>query len=260
MRTAKPTPSELWLRPCNTPVQRPRLRLVCLPHAGGTAHSFRSWAARLPADIGVYAVQYPGRQDRFIEPLIDDMEQMVEPIVAALEPLTGEPLVIFGHSMGAYVAYEVTAELERRHGQVVDLLAVSGASPPHHKGEAQIHKLSDAELIADLKRVNASLMDLLAQPDLVEVLLPMIRADYRLSERYERLDPVPVKAELVAVGGTADSEVDRGGLEAWSAFAADRFEVIELPGGHFYLFDDEAAVTGVLAARLPGAAYRPMGG
>ncbi|KIZ14868.1 hypothetical protein SNA_30875 [Streptomyces natalensis ATCC 27448] len=255
MRTANPTSPERWLRLCNTPVQQPRLRLVCLPHAGGTAHEFRSWGARLSSDVAVYAVQYPGRQDRFVEPLVDDMGTMVERIVEVLEPWIGEPLMLFGHSMGAYIAYEVAAELERRHGQVIDLLAVSGAAPPHRKRRGRIHELSDTELIADLKRVNASLADLLAQPELVKVLLPMIRADYRLSERYERHDPLPVKAPLVALSGNADPEVDRSGLEAWSAFANSRFDVIVLQGGHFYLFDGEADVTAALAAHLPGAPH-----
>ncbi|MFH8347415.1 thioesterase II family protein [Streptomyces sp. NPDC018045] len=230
---------------------------MCLPHAGGTAHEFRSWGARFPTDVGVYAVQYPGRQDRFVEPLVDDIGTMAERVADVLEPWTDEPLTLFGHSMGAYIAYEAAAELERRHGQVIDLLAVSGASPPHHKGRGRIHELTDSELLADLKRVNASLADLLAQPELVKVLLPMMRADYRLSEQYERHDPLPVKAPLVALSGNADPEVDRGGLEAWSAFTTSRFDAIVLPGGHFYLFDGEADVTAVLAAYLPGASGRP---
>jgi len=253
MRTARSTSSELWLRPCGVTTNRPRGRLVCMPHAGGTAQTYSSWPASLPADIDVFAVQYPGRQDRFGEPLVDDLDRMVEPIVSAIQPFVGEPLAIFGHSMGAFVAYEVAAEVERRYGPVVDLLVVSGAPAPHEKGHGRMHTMSDVELIAEVNRVNVSFEELLSTPGLVEVLLPMIRADYNVFETYVRRDPLPVKAALVAAGGVSDPEVDRAGLQAWSAFATDRFDVIMLPGGHFYLADDEPAFLESLATYLPGA-------
>jgi surfactin synthase thioesterase subunit len=259
MHTARLNSPGGWLRSCGVPARRPLVRLVCLPHAGGTAHAYRSWPALLPADVAVFAVQYPGRQDRFAEPLVDDIGQMTQCIAAAVQPFLGEPLVIFGHSMGAFVAYEVTVELERRHGPVVDLLMVSGAPPPHRKALGQLHTRSDAALIADIKRINASFLEVAAKPDLLGVLLPMIRADYRLSETYTRGEPVPVSAALVAVGGAADPEVSRDRLEAWSACAAGPFEAITLPGTHFYLFEDETTVARSLAARLPARGQRPAG-
>ncbi|WP_345623582.1 thioesterase II family protein [Streptomyces ziwulingensis] len=257
---AKPSVSELWLRPCGRVPLAPRLRLVCFPHAGGTAQAFRSWPERLPPGTGMFAVQYPGRQDRFSEPLIDDIDGLTGPLVAALEPFVGEPLVLLGHSMGAFVAYETTVELERRHGRVVDQLVVSGVCPPHRKPPHQVHRQSDEALVADVRRVNASFADLLANPELMRVLLPMIRADYRLSETYRRDEPVPVEARLLAAGGIEDSEVGRQGLLAWSSCAAGHFEVLVQPGGHFYLFDDADAFTASLAERLPGGAlWSPAG-
>ena len=250
MRTER-TPTGLWLRPCNATTQPPAMRLVCLPYAGGTAHAYSSWPTLLPADVGVYGLQYPGRQDRFAEPLVDDIGQLVGPIATAMRQFIGEPLVLFGHSMGAFVAYEVTVELERRHGRVVDLLVVSGAPPPHRKAHGRPHEFSNAELIADVRRINQSFTDILDEPALLDVLLPMIRADYRLSETYVRRDPLPVHAGLVAVGGDHDPAVSRDELEAWSAFAGTGFEALTLPGGHFYLFDDQATLTRSLAARLP---------
>src|SRR5262245_10087619 len=116
MRAARTTPTRLWLRPCNVTAHPPAMRLVCLPYAGGTARVYSSWPALLPTNVAVYALQYPGRQDRFEEPLADDIGRMVGPIATAMHPFIGDPLVLFGHSMGAFVAYEVTVELERRHG------------------------------------------------------------------------------------------------------------------------------------------------
>lgn len=250
MPTARATPSELWLRPCENRAQPPRVRLVCMPHAGGTAQSYRTWLDHLPSDVAMYGVQYPGRQDRFGEPFAMDIAAMVAPIVAAVRPFVSDPLAIFGHSMGAYVAYEVTLELERKYGPVVDLLAVSGAPAPHQNPPGFSYLLDDDGLAKEVKRVNDGFQDMLSSPDLLKVVLPMIRADYRLCETYHRDDPVRVAAHLVAAGGVADPEVDPAGLAGWSACAADTFDVCTFPGGHFYLVEQEAALVEALAGRL----------
>lgn len=235
-----------WLRACNR-VGRPRCRLVCAPHAGGTAHAYRDWPASLPDDVEVHAVQYPGRQDRLGEPAATSMTELVKPVADALEPFLSEPLALFGHSMGAVVAYEVTLELERRHGRVVDLLAVSGSRAPNHREEHDRHELSDADLIDELRRINDSFGELLAAPELLELVLPAIRADFRLVSRYLRTPPVPVRAPLLVLGGTADPDVSPEDLKQWRACASGAFGVRAFPGGHFYLADEQP----VLDALVP---------
>ncbi|MFE2971072.1 thioesterase II family protein [Streptomyces sp. NPDC059340] len=251
MHTRKATQAELWLRPCGEVVPRPRRRLVCLPHAGGTANTYNSWPGLLPPDTGVYAAQYPGRQDRFGEPPVGGIEDMAEEIASAVEPFTDEPLVLFGHSMGAYVAYEVAVALERRLGPVVDHLVVSGVIAPHRKQPGELHTLPDAEFAAEVARDNESFAALLANPDLVEVLLPMIRDDYRLFEIYQPGAPTAVRAPVLATGGVKDPDVDHAGLTSWGDLATGRFEVRSFPGGHFYLVQDTAALVAVVAERLP---------
>ncbi|MFF0226406.1 thioesterase II family protein [Streptomyces sp. NPDC004629] len=253
MHVRKATADALWLRPCNDPGLRARRRLICLPHAGGTAHTYRTWPAHLPLDLGVYSVQYPGRQDRYGEPPAETIEDMADEIASALEPFTADPLVIFGHSMGAYVAYEVAAVLERRKGPVVDLLVVSGVIAPHRKTPSEMHKLGDGEFAAEVARDNESFADLLASPDLVEVLLPMIRDDYRLFERYQPSDPSVLHTRVLAAGGTEDPDVDHAGLTLWGELTGGGFEALSFPGGHFYLADDEPALVGSIAERLPAA-------
>lgn len=243
----------LWLRPCSNPGLRASRRLICLPHAGGTAHTYRTWPAYLPLDLGVYSVQYPGRQDRYGEPPADAIEDMADEIASAVEPFTGDPLVIFGHSMGAYVAYEVTAALERRHGPVVDLLVVSGVIAPHHKSPSEVHRLGDPEFAAEVARDNASFGELLASPDLVQVLLPMIRDDYRLFERYQPGDPPVLHTRVLATGGTEDPDVDHAGLTLWGELTGGGFEALSFSGGHSYLVDDEPALVNSIAERLPAA-------
>ncbi|MFF0745883.1 thioesterase II family protein [Streptomyces sp. NPDC004111] len=238
-----------WLRPFHQ-VSRPRCRLVCAPHAGGTAHTYRTWPTGLPSDVEVHAVQYPGRQDRLGEPAPTSMADLVGPVADALEPFLGEPLALFGHSMGAIVAYETTLELERRHGKVVDLLAVSGSRAPHHREKHDRHELDDAELIEELRSLNDSFDDLLAAPELLDLVLPPIRADFGVVARYRRDTPVPVAAPLLALGGTTDPDVSPEDLHRWRACTHGAFGTRALTGGHFYL-TDEQAVLDVLAPWLP---------
>lgn len=245
--------SDRWLRSATFSTV-PARRLVCLPHAGGTARAYHTWQDGMPGDTGVYAVQYPGRQDRFREPPATSVEQLAEPIADALGPFAGTSLVLFGHSMGAIVAYEVTRELERRHGPVVDLLIVSGSRAPHERETGDKHLLPDRELAAEIERVDESFGELARNPELLDLVLPAIRADYRLLSNYHR-DTVPVSAPILAFGGANDPEVGRADLAAWSAFTRARFGQRSFPGGHFYL-TDEPSVLAALAEVLSTSTTR----
>lgn len=238
-----------WLRPFNEVVD-PRCHLVCLPHAGGTAGAYREWARALPPGIAVTGVQYPGRQDRIGEPGAQEMAEIVGPVADALDSMVGAPLALFGHSMGACVAYEVCLELERRHGDVVDLLVASGSRAPHRPEDEDLHLLSDDDLIAEVRRVNASFEALLEAPDLVELLLPTIRADYRLIESYVRSDPVALKAPIEVFSGRDDPDVGPDDLAEWACCTGTGWQVSTFPGGHFYLEDDRGPVLDVLAKHL----------
>jgi pyochelin biosynthetic protein PchC len=239
-----------WLRPWND-VPRPRVRLVCLPHAGGTAQAFQTWPAGLPDDVQVIGVQYPGRQDRFGEPFATDVDGLAGPVAAALAPLPAAPLVLFGHSMGAAVAYEVAVLLERRFGRVVDLLAVSGALPPQVARRTRVFAGGADEIVADVRRRNPGVGPLLDIPGLLEVLVPVFRADYRVSETYHRPEPVKVRADLLVLGGTEDPDVSVESLKGWTIVASGRSTTRTIRGGHFYLAEDETEFLEAFSAHLP---------
>ncbi|QFX82555.1 alpha/beta fold hydrolase [Streptomyces sp. SYP-A7193] len=239
-----------WLKTFRR-VTRPRCRLVCAPHAGGTAQAYRTWPAGLPADVEVHGVQYPGRQDRLGEAPPAAMDDLVGPVADSLEPFLGEPLALFGHSMGAIVAYEVTLELERRHGRVVDLLAVSGSRAPHERENHDRHILDDAGLIDELRRLNDDFADLLDSPELLELVLPAIRADFGVVAGYLRTPPLPVRAPVLVLGGSDDPDVSPEQLTHWRACAGNAFGTRVLPGGHFYL-EDEQPVLDQITPWLPG--------
>src|SRR3954469_3637770 len=172
-----------WLR-CPTPRPWATTRLICFPHAGGSAVAYRSWTPS-PA-VEVHAVQYPGRADRIREPFVTDARQMAKLIVAALAPRQDRPMALFGHSMGALVAYETALLLEAQGMPPVHLF-VSGTRPPHFRGDRdEVSTRTDAGVIAALDELGGSDMEALRDPELRELVLPYIRADFKLVETYEQ--------------------------------------------------------------------------
>ncbi|MFC9930572.1 thioesterase II family protein [Streptomyces sp. NPDC127190] len=231
----------------------PVLRLVCLPHAGGTAQLFHGWPALLPEDVEVLAVRYPGRQDRLAEPCIDSMDTLAELIADALQPWLDRPLALFGHSMGACVAYELALRLEAR-GVVPEHLLVSAHAAPQRAGRGALHRADDESLISHVRQLGDLHSEAYDIPELRDLLLPALRADYRLIEGYRPVRPAPVKAPITAYAGRDDTSCALDDVLAWSDLTAPgSFELRAFPGDHFYLAPGEAEVVADVAARLTRA-------
>src|ERR1044072_2486618 len=192
-------------------VRRPRpaagIDLVCLPHAGGSASFYREWGDLLgEAPVEVHVVQYPGREDRFLEDLVDAMDPMADAVAEVVMALPHRPTVLFGHSMGAAIGYEVTRRLEAA-GEEPTLLVVSGMSAPHRRKRDTLHLRDDDALVEELRRLSPETSPPLDSPDLREMLMPMIRADYTLIETYHPENPPPVHTPLVVFHAVADPDV-----------------------------------------------------
>jgi pyochelin biosynthesis protein PchC len=235
----RPQPDSLWVRTLR-PAPSARLRLVCFPHAGGAASFFRDWSGSLPSDVELWAIQYPGRENRIKEPLITDMHTLAARVTDELSPLLDLPTVFFGHSMGAAVAYEVVRRLTSsgEHHAVRHLL-VSGCAAPHRArafaGQEGAHLLDDNQLVAMLKRLGAGRIELLDDLDMRSVLLPAIRNDYGLIQAYAgRLEP-ELRTDVTAFAGQQDDAVHSDDLHAWAEVTQGRFLLRSFPGGHFYL-------------------------
>ena len=221
------------------PVQTgaPRVRLICLPHAGGGVAVFHPWKKELPEEIELVAVQLPGRDARYHEALRTDLDEMVNELA---EAVTAAPpasrLAIFGHSMGGLLALELARALGKRQ-LPPDLLIVSGRAAPRLQvgQDDYLHSLPDAELVDRLcVRYGGMPAVLLADPALMAIYLPILRADLKLVETYRHVaDPVQ-HWPLVVYGGADDHGITRVALQQWERQTSGPFSMHVLPGDHFF--------------------------
>ncbi|WP_411107416.1 thioesterase II family protein [Streptomyces sp. cmx-4-9] len=228
----------------------PRLRLVCLPHAGGTASFFHSWAGAFGSEVEVLSARYPGRQDRIAEPCLDSMDELADALVEALPPLLDRPLALFGHSMGASLAYEVALRLEARHGVRLQGLHVSSRAAPHRAAPSGVHLLDDEAVVRYVRALGGSEAAVLDDPDLRELVLPAIRSDFRIVGTYRAASPIPVQCPVFGYVGDRDPGVGVSDMKAWSEVAPEGFVLRVLSGDHFYLVPRQDELVGELTSRM----------
>lgn len=227
----------------HTPEPRPDAarRLFFFPHAGGSAAFYRHWSALLPG-IEVQVLQLPGRQERHAEEPYRRIGPLVEAVREAVEAETdGRPYAYFGHSLGALLAYRVAVATEDDGGVGPDLLGVSGWAPERFMPVDALLPLSDAEFAAAVRRFGVLPADIGADPALLALVLPAVRADLALVADY-RDDAARVGCPVAAYGGRTDPTLEAGGLVEWAARTPAFLGVSEFPGGHFYLTDHAVAV------------------
>jgi pyochelin biosynthetic protein PchC len=238
-----------WLRGPR-PRRRPRLRLVCFPHAGGSARFYYPWLRELPTGIELLAVQYPGRDDRLDEPLLDRMDQLADPLADAVAEVADVPLVLFGHSMGASVAFEVARRLDNRSSGLVRHLFVSARPAPFSTAPALGPPPDDETLVRELARLGGTDSALFDDPEIRATLLPAIRGDYRLIEGYRYRAGPPLSCATTAVVGSHDSEVPCRLAEGWQAATTGTFALRVMQGGHFYLTERRSELVAYLLTAL----------
>jgi surfactin synthase thioesterase subunit len=241
--------SELWLRRYE-PAPEARTRLICFPHAGGSASYYRPLAQALAPGTEVLAVQYPGRQDRLREPPLASLAELAAAVLDALGPWTGKPFAFFGHSMGGVLAFEVTRLLESRGaGELPHRLFVSGRRAPSCHRTENIHLRSDQGLVAHLKQLESTNPLLLENEELLQLFLPALRADYQAVETYKG-SATKVGCPVTVFSGESDPLTTRAEAEAWHSHTRREAEVLFYPGGHFFLDAQAAHMTEVIRERL----------
>lgn len=233
------------------PNRAAKLRLFCFPYAGGGALTYRNWARNLPAQVDVCAVQLPGRGSRLLEPPFTEMEPLVKAILRELRSYLDMPFAFFGHSMGAIISFELARLLRREHAALPVHLFVSGRSAPQvSKPRTSTYGLGNAEFIEELLRLKGTPPEVLNHPDLMQVVMPLLRADFELIETYTYTYEPPLSIPLAAFGGLADLENSRESLAGWRAQTTAEFSLRMLPGDHFYLTSSEELLLSVLAREL----------
>lgn len=247
--------SDEWIRRYR-PAPGAAIRLVCLPHAGGSASFFLPVSAALSPAVDVLAVQYPGRQDRLREPMIDDLGDLADAVVTALTPWLDRPFAFFGHSMGATLAFEVTRRLEQGAGPAPLHLFASGRRAPSRHRDENVHLGGDDRIIAELTELSGTDTRVLGEEEMLRMVLPAIRNDYRATETYRYRPGPPLSCPITVLTGDADPKTSLEEAEAWRDHTTGPFDLRVYPGGHFYLADHQSevldAITDRLAVGLPG--------
>ncbi|MFI5756569.1 thioesterase II family protein [Streptomyces sp. NPDC051569] len=244
-------PNTPWLRRFHTAAPGAP-RLFCFPHAGGNASYYFPFSALLAPGTEMLAVQYPGRQERFNEPCVESMTELADRIAAELADWTREPFALFGHSMGATLAFEVACRL-RANGAEASALFVSGRRAPSVPAPGSVHLATDEELIADIRLLGGTDTRMLDHPELLAAILPAVRSDYVATETYRYQGASRLDCPITAFIGDVDPRVNSAQAEAWADHTTERFRLRVFDGGHFYLVRHLDAIVDSITTSTPDA-------
>jgi medium-chain acyl-[acyl-carrier-protein] hydrolase len=235
---------------------RAALRLICLPYAGGGTAPYHRWRWKLPARIEINPLSLPGHDGRLNEAPHTNLQTLVDSLADRLmrDAMIDGPFVLLGHSMGAWLAFEVARTLRRQNLRMPELLIVTAARPPATPAPANPwHRLPDDELVAKVdSRYGGIPAAVRNNPDALRLLLPALRADLQMVETYEFKEEPPLEVDILTMGGTEDPAVSVTQLNDWRRLTSGDFSVRLLPGGHFFLFQGTGAAAAATASTSQG--------
>lgn len=208
------------------------VQLLCFPYAGASASVYLRWRRLAPSGLDIVPVEFPGHGQRWSEALTTNMNELISDLVARYQP--ARPFALFGHSLGALVAFEYARAVERSSSKKPIFLFASGSHAPHAGREESADALSDAALRSDLVEFAGTPAEALANAELMQLVLPVLRADYQLAMSYQASPHAMIPCPIHAIGGR-DDKVDQSALQAWQRHTRQPLKVTQLPGGHFYL-------------------------
>lgn len=232
-----------------------RLRLFCFPYAGGGVAHYRRWAEQLPPEIDVCPVHLPGREQRIMEPAFISMGELVSALSEALLPYLHEPFAFFGHSMGGLIAYALTRALHEHAFPLPRHLFISALKAPHLPTRREaMHDLPLPEFLRSLYRMGGTPLAVLQNKELLELILPTLRADFTLYETYFSTEVLPLPCPISVYGGAQDTFVNREELEGWRQLTSAECVVRQLPGEHFYIHTAQELLLALLTRDLKAVA------
>lgn len=227
------------------------IRLFCFPYAGGTTHTYRSWQGLLPESIDVSPVQLPGRGQRLSEPAFQHLPELVEALGPEIVPFLDKPFAFFGHSMGGLIGFELARWLRRNRKTMPTHLFVSGRQAPQLSELAEpTWDLPEREFVERVRDLNGTTQDVLEHPELMQLMIPLLRADFAVCETYQYQDEPPLECPVTVFGGLDDVEVRYEHLEPWREHTSSAFRLHVFPGDHFFVQTAQADMAQVIAAEL----------
>jgi surfactin synthase thioesterase subunit len=240
------------LRP--RPVENARVRMFGFPYAGVGPSVFRPWTTELPSGLELLIVQLPGREGRWREPALKSISEIVPAVADALMPQLVEPFVFYGHSLGGLIAFEVTRLLRRRGAPLPLRLFLGAHRAPHLPNpHPPIRHLPDLEFIDQIRqRYDGIPQAVLDNPELLELMLPCLRADFHAYETYEYAEEAPLPCPVSAFGGEKDTYVTASEVAGWREQTAGPFRLRMTSGNHFFLQTHRPAIISGIREDLDG--------
>jgi surfactin synthase thioesterase subunit len=248
LRLRKP-PAGAWFPSIGDSAQA-KMRLFCFPYAGAGTSVFHGWAEHLPPGMALCPVRLPGRETRLREPPFDRMDHLMEALAHAIAPYLDKPLALFGHSLGAVIAFELARLLPASPACLAGLFVSGARAPQLRRDYVPPPPPSDDELIEELRRLDGIPQELLEHRELMQLALPALRADTALYRNYVYRDGPPLNCPIRAYGGSEDERIDRRHLEPWAAQTTQSFQLEMLPGGHLFPRTHQAEFLKALACDL----------
>jgi len=231
---------------------RARLRLFCFPYSGGGASIFRTWPESLPEAVEVCAVQLPGRENRLREAPFTDVPGVVQTLAEVLRPYLTVPFAFFGHSLGALIGFELARQLRKQNVQSPIHLFVSGKRAPQIPDRLpSVYQLPDSEFIEEMHhRYGGIPQAVLQSPGVMQIFLPLLRADFSMNDTYAYVDGKPLDCPISCFGGLYDPAVREEDLAGWRNQTKCSFTLRMIPGGHFFIHDASASLLHALSDDL----------
>ncbi len=241
---------ETWVS-SQSPNHQASLRLFCFPYAGGAAVTFRTWPDSLPRAIEICPVELPGRGKRIRSVPFTRLQLLVQAIAIGIHPYLDKPFAFFGHSMGGLVSFELARLLRKKYGISPVHLFVSGYRAPQVPDpDPPIHDLPESKFLEELRRLNGTPEVVLENSELMQLLLPAIRADFAVIETYAYTPESPLDCPITAFGGLQDREVSYDDLKVWQEETNAAFSLHMLPGDHFFLQSAQPLLLQLLSQEL----------
>ncbi len=223
-------------------VNDPQLRLICFPYAGGNAGTYVNWVKNIPSTVELIAIEPPGRAVRMLEQPFDDMNTLIGDLLPHYQHLIDRPYIVFGHSLGGRMAYDISLKCQLLGLRLPSHFIASASRAPHIvKQRKNIYDLPDPQFLDKLRGFNGTSEDILSNKELMDLLMPMLRADFKIADMY-LTDPKPLDVPFSVWGGQEDHEISKLDLESWADCCAREVEMEYLPGGHLFVDSHAAGV------------------